>query len=861
MSLLPAVPSSLREISGTTLEWPRLREAVAGYASSPLGKAWVLALEPCADRPWLNRQHRRTAEVRLLIAAGGSVEFHGLFDPTPLLDKARIEGAALEAVEISSLLVVIERLEAWRNLLLAPPSGMSGNWTAIETLSLPLREQDFSVLLRSLAGKIEPDGSLSDDASPDLRRIRREMERQQRHIEDSLRAALRRLSEEGSTQQDLITIRGERFVIPVKAEFKRRVPGVVHGASSTGQTVYVEPLETIEQNNALVQLLEEEQAEIHRILVAMTRQIGMHGPAIAEGVEILAEVESHFARARFAADYDCVQPVFALSGAAAERDGEDTHVSDARRGAPGFVAGLESDGEEAASTLHLKLARHPLLERRLRSSGERIVPLTLALPPSSKQLIISGPNTGGKTVALKTLGLMALMAQAGIPVPAEEARLPLFDAIYADIGDAQSIERNLSTFSAHVVHINQISSEATADSLVLLDELGSATDPEEGAALAVAVAGHFLQRDAWSFISTHLTALKVYAANNPGVTNAAVGFNEQTLAPTYELRLGVPGASAGLNIAQRLGLDPVILANARRQLNTQTADIARFLDQLHAQLAAATEERSSLRRREQEVAREKHRLEHEGKNEQKAKVREMEAKLQSLLKNFEHQLRETVRAIDDKAGAQKLSKEAERRIAQLRREFSEQFSSSVVAHHTGADKGDANAQPHLVREVEVGDTVKLRSLGPASKQTGTVQRKVDEKTFEVSIGSMKMRVTRDDISEVVHRARQTVAVSALEVARRSRNITVSTSHDPDLTPSEINLIGRNVDEATTDLERFLDRAFLAGLPRIRIVHGTGMGILRRALREQLKRHPQVATVSEPPHNEGGAGVTLVELKM
>ena len=562
----------------------------------------------------------------------------------------------------------------------------------------------------------------------------------------------------------------------------------------------------------------------------------------------------------------CISSLSSTPGAPSQRVGFDQASIDnepptlSNPGAPRLAS------EAWVPTLSLKSARHPLLEKRLRSNNEPIIPLTLALPPSSKQLIISGPNTGGKTVALKTLGLLSLMAQAGLPVPAEEAHLPLFDAVYADIGDAQSIERNLSTFSAHVVHINQISSEATSDSLVLLDELGSATDPEEGAALAVAVASHFLHRHAWSFISTHLTALKVYAANHPGVTNAAVGFNEQTLAPTYQLRLGVPGASAGLNIAQRLGLDPTILAHARRQLNTQTADIARFLDQLHAQLAAATDERESLRRREQEVAREKHRLEHEGKKDQQAKVRELETKLQSLLKNFEHQLRETVRAIDDKAGAQKLSKEAERRIAQLRREFSEQFNSSVLAHKTGADKGDTHSQPHLVHEVAVGDTVKLKSLGPSSKQTGIVRRKVDDKTFEVAIGSIKMRVARDDVSEVVHRANQAVSVSArdasaLGAARRSKNITVSTTRDTDDIPSEINLIGRNVDEATGDVERFLDRAFMAGVPRIRIVHGTGMGILRRALREHLKHHPQVALVSEPPHYEGGSGVTLVDLKL
>ena len=404
-------------------------------------------------------------------------------------------------------------------------------------------------------------GRLADDASPELRRIRREMERQQRAIEESLRSALRRFSEGGSAQDDLITIRGERFVIPVKAEWKRRVQGVVHGASSSGQTVYVEPLETIELNNDLVRLLEDEQAEIHRIFAAMTRQIAQYAPVILKGAEVLAEVDTLQARARFALEFDCVEPRFA-----------------------------ETENPE----LILKDARHPLLEKRLRGTGGSAVPMSLSLTSDARQLIISGPNTGGKTVALKTAGLLAIMAQSGVPVPAEETVLPVFDAMLADIGDAQSIEQNLSTFSAHIVNLNRIAAVADACSLVLLDELGSATDPEEGAALAVAIAEHFLRARAWSIISTHHTSLKVYAANTPGVINAAVGFDEQTLAPTYEVRQGVPGASAGINIAARLGLDRSMIDAARSRLSTQTQDIGRFIDSLHEQLRAATAERSRL---------------------------------------------------------------------------------------------------------------------------------------------------------------------------------------------------------------------------------------------------------------------------
>jgi len=836
---MPEVPSPLSESSAMALEWPRLREHIATRTTSPLGRAWVNGLEPSSDLAWIEQQHARTAELRAMLAAGGSFDFNGLFDPTLLLDKARIDGAALESLEILNLLAVAERVAAWRNLFASTEAARSNGLASaasIAALTAPLLDYDFAPLLRALRGKIEPDGSLSDEASPELRRIRRAMERQHRAIEDSLRRSLRSLASDGSTQDELITIRGDRFVIPVKAEFRRRVPGVVHGASSSGQTVFVEPLETIEQNNELVRLLDEEQSEIHRILVAMTRALGEHATALHLGTSILAEVESHIARARFANDLNCARPVF---------------------------------GPE----ISLTGARHPLLELRMRSAHRAAdaagpapapVPLTIALPADARQLIISGPNTGGKTVSLKTTGLLALMAQAGVPVPAEEAKLPLFASIYADIGDAQSIERNLSSFSAHVVNLDRISRLADSQSLVLLDELGSATDPEEGAALAVAIATHFLNTRAWCCITTHLTSLKVYAASHAGVLNAAVGFDQETLSPTYQLRLGVPGASAGLNIAERLGMSAEIMREARAQMTTQTADIGAFLDQLHEQLRAAEGERESLRAREEELRKERIKLDIEGRAEQKARIRELEVKLESLMQEFAAQVKDTVKAIDDKAMAQKISRDADLRVARAKREFSDQFKSTVVAHNTGADKHPAKAGKAPVhaaaREIKAGDLVTLRSLGRQAR----VERIIDLKTYEVSIGPMKMRAALDDIGEVV----SVKAVTPLEAARRRGGITVSTGANPgaasdyatEYMPSEINVIGRTADEAETEVERFLDRAFLAGLPRIRIVHGTGMGVLRRTLREYLRSHPHVTTVTEPPQNEGGQGATVVELR-
>jgi DNA mismatch repair protein MutS2 len=840
MPLLDPIPSPVAHADFAALEWDPLLALVAGFAASPVGRAAILALQPSTDEAWITHQHRLTGEVRLLIEEQISIPLGGLFDPTQLADKARIPEVALEAVELQAVARLAHDIASWQSLLREPPPRVAGRLPGLSELSMNLsgslrplagvpndRSSSLGWLAESIERKIQPDGTLADDASPDLGRIRREQDRQRRVIEESLRAALRKLSSEGSTQEDVITIRGDRFVIPVRSELKRRVGGVVHGASSSGQTVYVEPLETIEQNNELVRLFEEEQAEIHRIFVALTRQVGAHAGSLVDGARVLALVDSLLARARFARDYDCVPPTI------------------------------------AAHLLRLDDARHPLLEKRLRSSGVRpnsgVVPLTLELTEEHRQLIISGPNTGGKTVTLKTVALLAMMAQAGLPVPATAASFPVFTAFLADIGDAQSIEAALSTFSAHITNLDRLSKLAGPHSLVLLDELGSSTDPEEGSALAVAVASFFLEAGAWTLISTHHTSLKVYAANTPGVLNAAAGVDEVTLVPNYQLRLGVPGASAGIATAERLGLNKSIVAGARQRLGSQQVDIARFLDRLHKELTQLEEERKSAREQQYALNQERSKLAREGDVELRNRTRELEAKLASLMKEFEFQMRENVRLIEDRAAQQKLSKEAERRIQRLRREFQESFNQAVVAHRTGSDQGDANAQPHIVRHVSAGDQVRLKSMG----KVAVVQREVEKDIFEVALGPIKMRVKRDDIAEIVKSPAPQTAdrPDPLAAARRQKGVHVSvTSANTDDMRTEINLIGRTVDEATDELERYLDRAFLAGLPRVRIIHGHGAGILRRGVRDFLKSHPHVATIAEAPQNEGGQGATLVDLR-
>jgi len=841
------MPSDVIHNSARVLEFDALRELLRGYASSPLGQGRIAELAPSTDRDWIQSQQNLAQEIREFRRVGGRFDFSGLLDITLLVQESRIAGAALETTEIRDVILVVDRAAEWREIVLHPPANMRSDWRGVRALSDQI--VDFNEFLRAFRNKIQPDGTLEDKASPELARIRREIERQRRSIQESLRGYLRRLAEGGTVQDELVTIRGERFVIPVKVEQKRRVQGVVHGASSSGQTVFVEPLETIEQNNELVRLLEEELVEIHRILLEMTARIGTQAPEILAAVEVLGELELQFAKARFAEDYNCVAVTSSSGTSSAGGEGAGLR--------PGWTGeGVRPHTSRGGSRLLLHNARHPLLERNLKAKGISVVPVTVELEGDRRQLIITGPNTGGKTVTLKTVGLLALMAQSGLPVPADRAELPVFDSVLADIGDYQSIEQNLSTFSAHVTNIDFISRTATAQSLVLLDELGSATDPEEGAALAVAIAGHFGGIGCITIVSTHHTSLKVYAANTPGVVNASVGFDEATLQPTYELKVGVPGASAGINIARRLGLNPAIIDSARSRLGTQARDVGQFLDKLHADLREADNERLRLKTREQELEREKSQLAAEGRKEQQTKIREMEKKLESLLRDFEYHAREAVNAVQDRAAAQKLSKDAERRIAKMRREFREQFDSTVVAHSTGADHGDPHAQPQVVKHVSEGDTVKLKSTGRPAR----VVRKVGDNHFEVEMGAMKMKIARDDIAEVLASAQGQAAETPVKAAR-ARGISVSLENEGANVPSEINVIGQTVDEASSRVERFVDQAFLAGLPRVRVVHGSGMGVLRKALRQMLQQHPHVESVAEAPQNEGGGGATLVELNV
>jgi DNA mismatch repair protein MutS2 len=514
-----------------------------------------------------------------------------------------------------------------------------------------------------------------------------------------------------------------------------------------------------------------------------------------------------FAKGRFAVDFDCVVPRF---------------------------------GER----LLLKDARHPLLEDVLRRRHKAVVPVSLELTQERRTLLISGPNTGGKTVTLKTVGLLSLMAQSGLPVPAADAEFPLFAQVLADIGDYQSIQENLSTFSAHVSNIREMAFDVTPDSLVLLDELGAATDPEEGGALGVAVVEHFRAAGAFTMVSTHLMALKIYGASTEGVVNGSMGFDEQTFEPTYHLQLGLPGKSAGLEIATRLGIPEDIMRRARLAMSDRERDVTRFLAELHRRIEETRATEQSLREKRAEFEKREKELAAEWEKREGAKLKELERRTDQALARFEEQAAEAIGKIAQGLDRRKAEQEAQRRVSKAKRELREDFQTTVLA-----TKDDARQDRIAPLRIEEGARVRLRDV----REPARVRRKLGNGRIEVEAGFLKMQVSEDDVIEVLPET----GGAGIRLPQG-----VSYKPAPELAPAhqEINVIGQHAEQARDAVDEFLDRAVMATASRVRIVHGHGMGVLKKTIAELLSHHPHVAKFYPAPQQEGGAGATIVELR-
>ncbi|MBV8834115.1 MAG: Smr/MutS family protein, partial [Acidobacteriaceae bacterium] len=635
------------------------------------------------------------------------------------------------------------------------------------------------------------------------------IERQQRSIQESLERFLRVHRDDGTLQEDFVTIREDRYVVPIVAGQKGRVDGVIHGSSGTGRTLFVEPFETIALNNQLVRLREDELREIERILAEITNALREHSPEISATAEALAEFDLVFAKAGFAREYNAIVPRF--SG--------------------------------ADRKLVLRDARHPLLETVLRKQRRPIIPISFELTEERRCLLISGPNTGGKTVTMKTTGLLALMAHAAIPVPCAEAEFPLLDDVLADIGDAQSIAESLSSFSGHLLHVKQMLEQVTPESLVLLDELGRATDPEEGGALGVAILDEFRKSGAFCLASTHLLPLKLYGARTPGVLNASMGFDESTLQPTYELRLGAPGKSAGLDIATRLEMPAPVLAHARAVMPKLQADFQELLSELHRQVAEnerlgkeMAEARASLERKQAEIERDAIRKE-------AARQREWTARSDEIVADFEARAQIMMERVAESADQRKAIEEARRMLSRTKREFREE-AAEVMAPPPEIAKQVA-PQPVTIEE---GARVRLKDV----REVATVRRILKNNMLEVEAGHLRMQVSRDDVAEIVSQK--------AEPSKLPKNVRLETGPRWDTSYRELDVIGQRADEAVEQVDKFLDSAALASVNRVRIVHGHGMGVLKRAVSEHLGSNPHVSRFYPATQSEGGSGATIVELR-
>ena len=795
------------------LEFDKLRELLRLRTTCVPGKRVIDALEVSVNRVALESGFALIREAREWLRQGRELGFGALVDPETWMTRLEAPGVGLEAKEFLDAGSLLEtagwlkqqfREDTDKFPILAARAALLG---------------DFRDLQAAIRRCVLPNGEISDDASSALRRIRQSIQQTRDSIQKTLRQILR--SRQAESGEDYVTLRNERFVIPVRSEHRRNVPGLVHGASGTGQTVFVEPFETVETNNQLVQLAEDEAAEIFRILKELTDRLRAMIDPLQAAAQTIAELDSVFARARFARDFDACLPEFA-------------HTVE----------------------LRLDAARHPVLEDKLRKENRAIVPMTLALGGEERLLVISGPNTGGKTVALKTMGLAALSAQAGIPVAAQRAVLPLFDRVLVDIGDEQSIAADLSTFSAHMLNLKAMLAEATPKSLVLVDEMGTGTAPEEGAALAVALLEEFRQKHSIVLATTHHDRLKTYASKTPGIVNAAVEFDEINLRPTYRLMVGVPGGSSGIAIAQRLGLAAEIIEHARSLMAPEAREAADLIAYLHRS-------RDELDRMQKQMADERHALEAERQKlrsewveRQKQRIANLEKQFAEMQKRFDENVASVVASVKDRELRAQMEKTARRKLQDVRGSAKEELNAAVVQTISESQQ-DLGIRPETFAKVsaeslQAGAKVRVRGFSKP-----VILRRVEGLTVEIEAGPLRMKVAVDEITGVEGDAKGNPAIQP----SKRENITVSAQSSEGGATGEINVIGLTVEQASEKVDKFLDEAALANVVRVRIIHGHGTGALRKGLGEFLRTHPLVENTEFESEEHGGKAITVVDLKL
>ena len=791
------------------LEFGRLREIVARNCTCAPGRRAVEKLALRADAEALRAEFAFIREAIAYLRSGSELGFGSLADPVDWLRRVALPAPSLTAAEILDAASLMDTAASLQQTLRsdAPKYPRLAERAAAIADFRPLGSQIHRAIL--------PNGEISDDASPALKRVRASMGQARENIQQSLARILR--SREEDSQEDYVTLRNERFVIPVRAADRRAIPGVVHGASATGQTLFVEPLETIEPNNRLVQLADDEAAEIARILVEFTDLLRAERGPLLFAAAAIADLDSVFARARYAREFDAAIPEFS-----------------------------------AGNHLRLTAARNPVLEDNLRRKSRPVVPLSLELGGDETIMVISGPNTGGKTVALKTTGLAALSAQSGIPVAAQSAALPLFDAVLADIGDEQSIAADLSTFSAHILNLKSMLERATARTLVLVDEMGTGTAPEEGAALAVALLEEFRARRCLTLATTHHDRLKSYASSTPGIVNAAVEFDEENLRPTYRLLTGVPGVSSGIEIARRLGLPARTIEQARAGLSPETREARALIAYLHR----SRDEINQLQRQAQDELRrleaERRALQTEWVERQRARIRELEKQFAAATRRLENEVARLALEIKDRTSRAQAEKLSARRMARIRSDTRADADAAVLETLSASqsDLGTLIEVPTPVGPEQLAEGMRVRVRG---MKEPVILRRHDLHSAEIQAGPMRMKIPLADVLGI-----ESAPASGPTAAQRG--VTVNSRPADEPSASEINVIGNTVEEASRRIDKFLDAAALEGLPQVRVVHGHGTGALRRGLAEFLATHPLVAKIYAEAEDRGGTAITIVDLK-
>ena len=813
-------PGALR-----ALEFDRIRSVVSGLAVTSLGRDRLADMEPQSNASAVIAAQRSTSEAVRFLADHPGFPLRAPIDLDQTIDALGVEGRPLEPLRLLGLADYLESIELTRQAVARVGAAFPILRALVD------RVASFRQEVADVRRKVEPSGEVADNASPALASIRERLRRQKQRLRTTLDGLLRGKEAAKYLQEQVVTDRNGRRVLMVRAEHRHSIPGIVHGGSASGASLFVEPLETVEINNDIVALEEQEAEEVRRILLELTDAFRRRPEELEQTIEVATEIDAVQARARFSTMTGSVEPIVAADG-----------------------------------TFELKGARHPLLMQTVR---ERIdpgaprqdtavdpVPVDILLTPPTRILVITGPNTGGKTVALKTAGLLAAMAQAGLHIPADAgSRLPVFKSLFADIGDEQSISASLSTFSAHISNIVSMNRDLALPALVLLDEVGAGTDPIEGGALGVAVIDHFRERGAHLVATTHYDSLKSYASTTAGVVSAAFGFNPETFAPTYRLQYGSPGRSLAIEIAARLGMPPSVIANARENLSEREQQLAEHLARVDQELGKLEHDRRELSRQRTQLAESDKQLrarEDAVREREQAYKRRLDAKLDEELREGRKEIDTIIEGL--KARAAEMSEQAARRAA-----------ASITTGEAGAARADARAAIDKV----VGRLKKTGTPSPASSPApaGPV-----EPGARVTVGALGLEGTVIDVQG--SHAEIDVRGKRLRAALRDIRVTGAASNAQkaasvkvrvDLQPrqgslSELNVIGCTVDDALDRVEKFLDETTVTDQRVVRIVHGHGTGQLRRGIQALLKEHPLVARFDAAPMDQGGGGVTVVELK-